>query len=100
MSNYYPFADPTNVDPLSKLQYFEYERSIKTGRNMQAERMGCQIKRLSFFHEKGPTLSPLKQNRMRIVKIENCEYQITKDQILQWLSCLWAGPVTCGGRLL
>jgi hypothetical protein len=82
----FTFCEPTNVDDLAYMQDFEYIRTNGTGVEKVEERLGCHIKGLRGRQEDGAGWEPFQENWMRVVKIEGCDYQISNNELIAWLS--------------
>ena len=75
-----------NVDELLCVQYFEFKRAgTRMGRYYE-DIIGCKIRGLRSRQTVGDSLVDTgSDDGTRIVKVEGCEYRITKEQILSWL---------------
>ena len=83
----FKLIEPIDIDNLASVEHFEFKRtSTANGRTVE-DVIGCKIKGVQY---RAPTVSafenPKVDNGERVVKIEGCEYRVTEEEILAWLS--------------
>ena len=78
---------PINIDELSDVEYFEFNRTTSIRGKQTQEVIGCKIKgvrwqpnTVSAFENSKP------EDNSTVVKIEGCDYQVPEEQIITWLS--------------
>ena len=83
----FKLIEPINIDELSAVEHFEFRRKAKINGKEIEEVIGCKIKGVRY---RAPTVSAFEDfkqdNGEKVVKIEGCEYRITEEEILAWLS--------------
>ena len=83
----FKLIEPINIDDLAGIENFVFKRSSTANGKQIEDVIGCKIKGIRY---RAPTVSAfedMKQdNGEKVVKIEGCEYRVTEDEILAWLS--------------
>ena len=83
----FKLIEPINIDDLAGIENFVFKR-LSTANGKQIEDViGCKIKGIRY---RSPTVSAFEDTKQdngeRVVKIEGCEYRVTEEEILHWLS--------------
>ena len=83
----FKLIEPINIDDLAGLENFEFKRTSTANGTIIEDVIGCKIKGIRY---REPTVSAFENMRQesgeKVVKIEGCEYRVTEDEILAWLS--------------
>jgi hypothetical protein len=83
----FKLIEPINIDDLSSVEHFEFKRMAKVNGKDYEDVIGCKIKGIRY---RAPTVGAFEDfkpdNGEKVVKIEGCEYRVTEEEILAWLS--------------
>jgi hypothetical protein len=83
----FKLIQPINIDELDAYERFEFKRSSTVNGKKVEDVIGCKIKGIRY---RQPTVSEFDNVKQddgeRLVKIEGCEYRVSEDEILAWLS--------------
>ena len=83
----FKLLEPINIDELDSVEHFEFTRTATINGRRVEEVIGCRIKGVRYRPMMVSSFDNIKQNDdTKLVKIEGCEYRVTKDEIIQWLS--------------
>jgi hypothetical protein len=78
---------PINIDELDTVEHFEFKRISTTNGKRNEEIIGCRIRGIRYRPLMVSSFDNVeREDGVKVVKIEGCEYRVTKDEILQWLS--------------
>ena len=89
----FKLLEPINIDELDSVEHFEFNRTASINGRKVEEVIGCRIKGIRYRPMMVSSFDNVKQNDgLKLVRIEGCEYRVTKDEIMQWLSLF--GEVT------
>ena len=78
---------PINIDELDTVEHFEFKRISTTNGKRNEEIIGCRIRGIRYRPLMVSSFDNVeREDGIKVVKIEGCEYRVTKDEILQWLS--------------
>ena len=83
----FKLIQPINIDELDTVEHFDFKRISTTNGKRNEEIIGCRVRGIRYR----PTMvssfdNVAREDGVKVVKIEGCEYRVTKDEILQWLS--------------
>ena len=83
----FKLIEPMNIDELAAVEYFDFKRKAKVNGKDVEDVIGCKIKGIRY---RAPTVGAFENFRQdngeKVVKIEGCEYRLTEEEILAWLS--------------
>ena len=78
---------PINIDELSDVEYFEFNRTTSIRGKQTQEVIGCKIKGVRWQPNTVSAFpNPTPDDERTVVKIEGCDYQVPEEQIITWLS--------------
>ena len=79
--------NPINIDDLDAYERFKFKRTSSVNGKMVEDIIGCKIKGIRYRQPTVSAFDNVKQDDgVRLVKIEGCEYRLSEDEILAWLS--------------
>ena len=83
----FKLIEPINIDELDAIEHFDFVRTKSVNGKRFDDVIGCRIRGVRYRPMMVSSLdSAPKDEGKKIVKIEGCEYRVTEDEILQWLS--------------
>ena len=89
----FKLINPINIDELEAVEHFDFVRTATVNGKSIADVIGCRIRGIRYRPMMVSSFDNApKDDGQKVVKIEGCEYRVTKDEILQWLS--FYGEVT------
>ena len=89
----FKLINPINIDELEAVEHFDFVRTATANGKNFTDVIGCRIRGIRYRPMMVSSFDNApKDDGQKVVKIEGCEYRVTKDEILQWLS--FYGEVT------
>ena len=83
----FKLIEPINIDDLDAIEHFDFNRTSTVNGKKFVDVIGCRIRGIRYRPLMVSSLdSAPKDDGKKLVKIEGCEYRVTEDEILQWLS--------------
>lgn len=86
----YKLTEQIDIDTLSEVEYFEFERTIISNGAEQRETFQCKLKGVRqrrpavADQDRDPDIE--EERNVFIVKVIGCDYSIEEEEILEWLS--------------
>ena len=83
----FKLIQPINIDELDAIEHFDFVRTSTVNGKRFDDVIGCRIRGIRYrplmisSYDTAP-----KNDGSKVVKIEGCEYRVTEDEILNWLS--------------
>jgi hypothetical protein len=83
----FKLIQPINIDELDAIEHFDFVRTSTVNGKRFEDVIGCRIRGIRYrplmisSYDTAP-----KNDGSKVVKIEGCEYRVTEDEILNWLS--------------
>jgi len=77
--------NPVNIDDFASFQFFSFTRSYLKGGKQIEDILACKIRGVRTVTG-GEATASYSEEWKRVVKIEGCDYRVSKDMILSWLS--------------
>ena len=77
--------NPINIDDFASFQFFSFTRSYLKGGKQIKDVLACKIRGVRTVTG-GEATASYSEDWTRVVKIEGCDYRVSKEMILSWLS--------------
>ena len=83
----FKLIQPINIDELDAIEHFDFVRTSTVNGKRFEDVIGCRIRGIRYrplmisSYDTAP-----KNDGNKVVKIEGCEYRVSEDEILNWLS--------------
>ena len=83
----FKLIEPINIDDLDAIEHFNFTRTSTVNGKNYVDIIGCRIRGIRYRPMMVSSFdAEPKSDGKKIVKIEGCEYRVTEEEILQWLS--------------
>ena len=90
----FKLIQPINIDELDAVEHFDFTRVSSVNGKRIEETIGCKVKGVRYRPiSVGPFDDTKPNDGTKVVKIEGCEYRITKEEIIAWLT-LYGEPTS------
>ena len=76
--------NPVNIDDFASFQFFSFTRSYLKGGKQVEDILACKIRGVRTVTG-GEATASYSEDWRRVVKIEGCDYRVSKEMILSWL---------------
>ena len=80
----YKLFSQFNIDTLKSIEYFELERTVRSRDIDRISKLKCRIRNIRTERRAGD--DNYKDEGVRWVKVEGCEWRVDKEKIVEWLS--------------
>ena len=82
----FKLIEPINIDDLESVEYFEFDRTSSIRGKRTAEKIGCKVRGIRSQPLTVGVFDDVRDEELKVVKIEGCEYRVPEEEILAWLN--------------